>query len=327
MLTKDVPTLISLYLANLNHFPFMKNPIIYAVPVLLALTIACGGTTETAQTTVDATTPEQMPTMNVSITEAWSTDTVMQTPESVLYDADNDAIYVANIGGINKEGQDGDGFISKLSPDGSVTTLKWATGLNDPKGMGQHENTLYVTDITQIAAIDLATGEVKEKYPVEGASFLNDITVSSNGTVFATDSDTDKIHQLQNGEVTTWMSDSSLQRPNGLLAEDDRMLLASAGGGFLAPISMSDKTVEEHWIDEIPSADGIIKTESGDYIVSTWQGEVHYVDPENNQSQKLLDTKAQEINAADIGYIESENLLLVPTFNDNRVVAYTVTKN
>ncbi len=305
----------------------MKNAIAYAAPVLLALITACGGTSENTETTAEETIPEQMPTMNVSIEEAWATDTVMQTPESVLYDADNDAIYVANIGGIDKEGQDGDGFISKLSPDGSVTTLKWATGLNDPKGMGVYDNTLYVTDITQIAAIDLATGEVKEKYPVEGASFLNDITVSSSGTVFATDSDTDKIHQLQDGQVTTWMSDSSLQRPNGLLAENDRILLASAGGGFLAPISMSDKTVEDHWIDNIPSADGIIKTEDGNYIVSTWQGEVHYVDPENNSSQKLLDTKAQEINSADIGYIPSEDLLLVPTFNDNRVVAYKVTKN
>ena len=305
----------------------MKNAIAYAVPVLLALITACGGTPENTETTAEETTSEQMPTMNVSIEEAWATDTVMQTPESVLYDADNDAIYVANIGGIDKEGQDGDGFISKLSPDGSVTTLKWATGLNDPKGMGVYDNTLYVTDITQIAAIDLATGEVKEKYPVEGASFLNDITVSSNGTVFATDSDTDKIIQLQDGKVTTWMSDSTLQRPNGLLAEDDRILLASAGGGFLAPINMSDKRVEDHWIDNIPSADGIIKTEDGNYIVSTWQGEVHYVDPENNSSQKLLDTKAQEINSADIGYIPSEDLLLVPTFNDNRVVAYKVTKN
>ena len=305
----------------------MKKSVFYTLPALLCLCFACGGTTETAETVDQEATPEQMPTMNVSVEEAWATDTVMQTPESVLYDADNDAIYVANIGGIDKEGQDGDGFISKLSPDGSVTTLKWATGLNDPKGMGQYENTLYVTDITQLVSIDLATGQVKKRYPVEGASFLNDITVSSDGTVYATDSDTDKIHQLQNEQVTTWMDDSTLQRPNGLLAEDNRMLLASAGGGFLAPINLSNKTVETHWLDEIPSADGIIKTEDGNYIVSTWQGEVHYVDPENNSSQKLLDTKAQEINSADIGYIPSEELLLVPTFNDNRVVAYKVTKN
>jgi len=37
---------------------------------------------------------------------------------------------------------------------------------------------------------------------------------------------------------------------------------------------------------------------------------------------KLLDTTPQEINAADIDYIPSKNLLLVPTFFDDRVMAY-----
>ena len=295
------------------------------IPMLLALFTACGGSGTTEQTATEETTPEQMNTMNVSVEEVWATDTVMRAPESALYDANNDVIYVANIGAINKENKDGDGFISQLSPDGSVKELKWVTGLNDPKGMGLFENTLYVTDLNEIAAIDITSGEVTDTYPIEGATFLNDITVDSDGKVYATDSDADNIHLLENGQVSNWMSDSSLQRPNGLFIEEDRLLLASAGGGYLAPINLDDKTVEAHWIDEIPSADGIIKTSDGNYIVSTWQGEVHYVDPENNRSQKLLDTKADEINAADIGYIESQNMLLVPTFFDNRVVAYKVT--
>ena len=295
-------------------------------PVLFALLTACGSASEnTEQATVEETPPEQTNTMDVSIEEVWATDTVMRAPESALYDADNDLIYVANIGAVNKDGQDGDGFISQLSPDGSVQELKWVTGLNDPKGMGLFENTLYVTDINEIAAIDITSGEITDTYPIEGATFLNDITVSSDGKVYATDSDSDNIHLLENGQVSTWMSDSSLRRPNGLLMEDDRLLLASADGGFLAPIDLTNKVVEDHWIDEIPSADGIVQAADGNYIVSTWQGEVHYVDPENNRSQKLLDTKAEEINAADIGYIEAQNLLLVPTFYDNRVVAYKVT--
>ena len=300
----------------------MKQSSLYFALVLVALLSACGGTSESTE----ETTPEQMPTMNISIEEAWATDTVMKAPESTLYDADNDVIYVANIGAVNKDGQDGDGFIAQLLPDGSVKELKWATGLNDPKGMGMYENTLYVTDINEIAAIDINSGEITDKYPVEGAIFLNDITVSSDGKVYATDSDDNKIHLLENGQLSTWMSDTTLQRPNGLLIEDDRMLMASASGGFLAPINLDNKTIEDHWIEDIPSADGIIKAADGNYIVSTWQGEVHYVDPENNRSQKLLDTKDQKINAADIGYIESQELLLVPTFYDNRVVAYKVTQ-
>lgn len=304
----------------------MKKPNLYFPLALTALLTACGSTSENAQQAANESSSEAMATADITIEEAWSTDTVMVAPESVLYDDERDVIYVANIGEIDKEGQDGDGFISQLAPDGSVKELKWATGLNDPKGMGLHENTLYVTDIREIAAIDITSGEVTNTYPVEGAIFLNDITVSSDGTVYATDSDNDIIHLLKDGQLSTWMSDSSLQRPNGLLIEDDRLLLASAGGGFLAPINLDSKRVEDHWVDGIPSADGIIKAADGNYIVSTWQGEVHYVDPENNQSQKLLDTKDQGINAADIGYIESQGLLLVPTFFDNRVVAYKVSQ-
>ena len=303
----------------------MKTLSYYSLLISLTLFSACGGTSNTETASTDSVTvADPQPSANVSLREMWATDTVMRNPESVLYDESNNVLYVANIGNINKEGQDGDGFISKLSPDGSVEELKWVTGLNDPKGMGMYDNTLYVTDIDQIAAIDIANGNVKERYPVEGAKFLNDITVDNDGKVYISDSDNDKIHLLENGNVTTWMSDSSLQRPNGLLAEGDQMLLASAGGGFLAPISENNKEVQPHWIDGIPSADGIIQTTDGNYIVSTWQGEVHYVNPTENTNIKLLDTKDQGINAADIGYIPGENLLLVPTFTDHRVVAYKV---
>lgn len=288
----------------------------------------CGGGNSTSEETAsDTTAAMQQNEVAVSLEEAWQTDTVMRTPESVLFDTESGAIYVANINGINKDNKDGDGFISKLAADGSVEELQWVSGLNDPKGMGVYEGKLYVTDLDEIVEINMESGEIENKYPVEGASFLNDITVSNDGKVYATDSDNDKIHVLEDGQVSTWMEDSSLQRPNGLLvAEDGELLLASAGGGFLAPIDTAQKSVQEPWVENIPSADGIIQTEDGNYIVSTWSGEVHYVDAASGNSQKILDTKAEEVNSADIGYDADQGLLLVPTFNDNRVVAYKINK-
>ena len=299
--------------------------IFYAACIFSAMLTACGGAnTSEEQTTGDmASEPvEENDAMSVTFEQVWATDTVMQTPESVIYDESRDAVYVANIGSVNADGSDGDGFISKMMPNGEITELKWVTGLNDPKGMGIHEGMLYVTDIREVAVIDIESGEINDTYPVEGAGFLNDITIDTGGTVYFTDSDTDKIHMLENGQVSTFMSDSSLQRPNGLFAEEGQLLLASANGGYFAPIEMETKEVQAPWMTEIPSADGIVKTTDGNYVVSTWQGEVHYVNAANQESQKLLDTKAQEINSADIGYVPSENLVLVPTFYDNRVVAY-----
>ncbi|MFZ6014466.1 MAG: ATP-binding protein, partial [Bacteroidota bacterium] len=66
----------------------------------------------------------------------WSTDSVFRVPESVLFDSKANLLYVSNIDGKSNE-KDGKGFISKLSPDGKIIAMEWATGLNAPKGMGR----------------------------------------------------------------------------------------------------------------------------------------------------------------------------------------------
>ncbi|WKN46148.1 gluconolaconase [Tunicatimonas pelagia] len=302
----------------------MRLILFFATSLFIA---ACGSSgNQTEETTAETTLPEE-PSLSVDFQEQWATDTVLRTPESVLYDEVTDMIFVANIGAFNKDSKDGDGFISVLAPDGIVDELNWVEGLNDPKGMGVFDGKLYVSDLDEVVEISIADAEILNKYPIEGATFLNDITINGQGQVYVSDSDNDKIHMIEGGQPMVWLEDSTLQRPNGLLADGNQMLLASAGGGFLAPIDLDSKQVQDTWLEGIPSADGIIKTPNGDYIVSTWQGEVHYVAAESGQTIKLLDTKAEEINAADIGYIPQQNLLLVPTFRDHRVVAYKVTAN
>ena len=48
----------------------------------------------------------------------------MTTCESVLYDEKNDVLYVSNIDGA-PDAKDGNGFISKISLDGSVIQQSW----------------------------------------------------------------------------------------------------------------------------------------------------------------------------------------------------------
>jgi hypothetical protein len=52
-------------------------------------------------------------------------------------------------------------------------------------------------------------------------------------------------------------------------------------------------------------------------------GSIHLVHPKNPK-QKLMDTTPEKIYAADIEFIAGQHLLLVPTFSDNRVMAYEV---
>ena len=85
-----------------------------------------------------------------------------------------------------------------------------------------------------------------------------------------------------------------------------------------------DKTTKElrKIAEGLVGGDGIIPY-GNDFIISNWNGEIHHVSA-TGQVTKLLDTKADKVNAADIEYIPTQKLLLVPTFFANKVVAYQV---
>src|ERR1700753_4027392 len=118
--------------------------------------------------------------------------TGLSTPESVLYDADNDRYLVSNING-KPDAKDNNGFISVLSPDGTVSTLKWIEGgkdkvkLDAPKGSGIANGVLYVADISVVRQFDLKTGAPKGDIAIPGSTFLNDVAVGPDGKVYVTD--------------------------------------------------------------------------------------------------------------------------------------------
>lgn len=251
-----------------------------------------------------------------TLTKLWESDTLLTTCESVIYDPANDILYVANINGA-PDGKDGNGFISRLSLDGKIATAQWVAGMDAPKGMGIYNGKLFVTDIDRIHEVDIVTGKIANTYPAEGAKFLNDITVDDAGKVYISDSNTGNILLLDNGKVSVWMS--GLQGPNGLLAEGSNLKMASfAAGTFNAIDSNKQVTLIA---DSIDNGDGIEAVGDGGYLVSSWNGMVHYVDPTGTPAL-ILDTRADSVSAADIEYIAGKKLLLVPGFFKNKVIAY-----
>lgn len=74
-------------------------------------------------------------------------------------------------------------------------------------------------------------------------------------------------------------------------------------------------------VDSLGHGDGIVPVGNGAYLASSWRGEIFYITADWQRSQ-ILDTRTAEINAADIDYIIDKNMLLVPTFFKNQVVAY-----
>ncbi len=265
------------------------------------------------------TTDDTMPETSFTLEKVWETDTVFKTPESVLFDAEKNILYVSNIDGKPDE-KDGKGFISTMGPNGNKIEMEWVTGLHAPKGMAKFKDTLYVTDIDALVVIDVPNAEIKRRIPVEGASFLNDVTVTPFGRVYFSDSNTGKIHMYEDDKVTDWISEG-LERPNGLFWEDSRILLTSSGSSDLKIVD--PKTAEFVSVTEnIGAGDGVEYTGyEGFYVTSDWNGELFLIYPDFSK-QSLLKTKDEEINSADIGMNTEEHVIYVPTFFDNRVVAY-----
>ncbi len=249
--------------------------------------------------------------------KVWETSAELKTPESVLFDEDSDVIYVANINGDPSE-KDGNGFISILNDDGSAKELHWVKNLNAPKGMALHEGKLYVSDIDQLVEIDVKSGKVSNKYDAPNAVFLNDVAACMNGMVFVSDTRTAKIHVLHQGDFSVWMEGEPFETPNGLFTEKGKLFV---GDKNVYEVDVKTKEVKEI-IGDAGGVDGLEKNNQGEFVFSNWPGRVFI--HRNGKNIKLLDTTEQEINTADLDFSLKLDLVLVPTFFDNRVVAYKI---
>lgn len=249
----------------------------------------------------------------------WASDTLLRTPESVFFDKNRSVLYISNIN-LNPWEKDGNGFISKMDLSGNIIDLKWVEGLNAPKGMGVAGNTLYVADIDEIVQIDLESGRIMDRISVSGNPDLNDITVGDDGTVYVSGSSSNKIYAFKDGKISEFLTGGDDERFNGLYWEKNRLLLITSGTGQFKAIDWATKKVSII-SENMGHGDAIAAVGDGSYLTSDWDGAVYHVSPEGSTT-KLLDTKANNENAADFCYSVDNHLLFIPTFNANRVKAY-----
>ncbi len=292
------------------------------VMIIAALALLFSGCKKVAEGKKEEATAVETPAKKAPVTLnlKWQTDPLLTTCESVLYNEGEDLLYVSNINGA-PDAKDGNGFISKVSMDGKVTEQHWVKGLDAPKGMGMTKDKLYVADITNVREIDTKTGKITRTYPVKGAKFLNDITVD-NDKVYISDSRGGSVYLIEDGKLSTWMKD--LHNPNGLFVDGGNMLMALWDDKTLNTVDLSSKEVTMR-TDSIENPDGIEEIGNNEYLVSSWNGMINYVDADWKKTL-ILDTRKDSVGSADIEYVRSKNLLLVPTFFNNKVMAYEVNK-
>jgi hypothetical protein len=264
----------------------------------------------------------------LAATETWRLGG-FDLPESVSWDSAAQVFYVSNLG-TDPMSKDGNGFIAKVKADGTLDTLKWATGLDAPKGTEVVGGKLYVTDIDRLVEIDTATGKIANTYPADGAKFLNDLAVATDGRIFIADTATNTIYLFESGKVTNWLSDPALNGPNGLTIIGSDLVVASLGdlsGGFenLKPANVKKVDLVSKEISDFGTADvfgnldGIEPDGKGGVIVT------------DNRGGRLLEvmpgaapTEIVKLTsgAADFEYVPASGMYVVPQMMQGEIVGY-----
>ena len=255
-------------------------------------------------------------------------------PGTAIIDEKRDLYLVSNASTHPLESAN-NGFISVLSPKGEMIAPKWIQGgkkgvtLNAPKGMAIRSNILYIADVSVIRKFDLQTGAPNGDIAINDATYLNDIAVAPNGTLFVTDtgltpengrlvpSHTDSIYAVDiDDKVTTVASGDHLKQPNGVYVAANGLYVVSFSTPTVLFVSFDGKVEETA---KVPGSrlDGVVRLPDGDLLVTSWHTSALLRGrPEGPFTAIKQDLKTP----ADFSYDRKRNQLVIPLAQQNALL-------
>jgi len=129
------------------------------------------------------------------------------------------------------------------------------------------------------------------------------------------------IWKCEEGNCDIWLEGKEILDPNTLRIIDNKLYVGNSGDQWLKSFDLETKEMEK--IADLGPGfiDGIRLMKSGDLLVSVWQGYLYRV-TKDGQVNKVLDLHNNGIYIADFEYVQETQMLYIPSFYLNKVIAF-----
>jgi hypothetical protein len=272
--------------------------------------------------------------------------------ESCSYDAERGVIVVPNRG-VPQNVQTNNAWVSLLNHDGSVHTARWIgvqnpadrgtltppLVLNEPYGSDIARGTLYVADrdggttpnepsVAVIRRFNMKTGAPAGEIRVERSAWFNDIEVTDDGTIYATqtgdrsekpDPATWQIWKIApDGTASIFVQGAPLRQPNGVAVDaQGNIVVVNVANDEVLTFSPTGQLVRTERAAQSGNDGLVIMPDGTKYVSSVLNGGVSRI-----RAGKPAELIARNIpSAASMCYDAKANQLVIP-MNPNNGLAF-----
>src|ERR1700761_9430244 len=142
-----------------------------------------------------------------SLEKLWESDSLaVRNPESALFDAKSNSLYVSSTGS---------GSVVRMDLNGKVIQKDWVTGLHSNMGSALYNGMFYTTDPKGIAVVDVAKASIVKIIPIEGIQMPNDVAVDSKGVIYVSDTRGARVYRIEDEKPTVYLD--NIPGANGIL--------------------------------------------------------------------------------------------------------------
>ena len=248
-----------------------------------------------------------------------------RTAESCTFDPARNLILAMN-NGVSPAMDPNDGYVSLINPDGSVNTSKWIGATRDgleldqPLGSAINNGVLYAVDIDKVRMFDLASGQPMGSVTVPGATGLNGVGVTPDGTVYASNTRaTERIYKVTpDGQTSVFAEGAPLAAPNGVAIDNDgNIVVVNVGDNAVITYNPAGEVIMTEHAAEGGNDGVVIMADGTKYVSSVRFGSVSRIRP--GQAAEVIATGIP--SAASMCYDSIQNQLVIP-MNSNNALAF-----